>query len=119
MVYGASVVGMRPSELRVARAIAHAAIYEHTRGRSVGLDFGLEADGADPAFRAKVDVILHWKAALMDRWAPRARMLRAMLRAMADAACASCPFASVFGPCLGGRGGGLTLWLEVRLGSRP
>ena len=45
MVYGSSVVVMRPSELRIGRAIAHAAIYEHTHGRSVDLDFSLEADG--------------------------------------------------------------------------
>ena len=51
MVYGSSVVGMRPTELRIARAIAHAAIYEHTHGRSVDLDFAYEADGADAAFR--------------------------------------------------------------------
>ncbi len=52
IVYGSSVVGMRPCELKIARAIAHGAIYEHTHGRSVDLDFALETDGADPAFRA-------------------------------------------------------------------
>ena len=95
IVYGASVIGMRPSELRIARAIAHAALYEHTIGRSVDLDLLLEKNAADPAFRATVDVVLHWKAALVEGWAPRARLLRTMLRAIDNAALADCPFTVV------------------------
>ena len=93
MVYGSSVIGMRPSELKIARAIAHAALHEHTFGRSVDLDMMIENDGADPAFRATIDVVLHWKAALLELWAPRARLLRTMLRAIVNAAAATCPFA--------------------------
>ncbi len=58
----------------------------------------LEADAADPAFRATVDLILHWKAAVMDRWAPRGRMLRTKIRAIADARAMACPVSSVYGP---------------------
>ncbi len=42
MVYGSSAVGMRPSELKIVRAIAHAALCEHTVGRSVDLDLMIE-----------------------------------------------------------------------------
>ncbi len=42
--------------------------------------------------------ILAWKAALMDTWMPRAWMLRAMLRALAEAGKADKPFDHVYGP---------------------
>jgi hypothetical protein len=87
-----------PAQPAAESSAHHAALHEHTGGRSVDLDMMLENQGADPAYRATVDVVLHWKAALVDLWATRARLLRTMVRAIHNAAAAPCPFTVVMGP---------------------
>ena len=98
IVYGSNVTGMRPPELRTARGVVHAVLYEHAFGRSVDIDLSLEALGVDPAYRGTVDCILMWKAALMDQWLPRSWMFRTMVTAIKDGKQAKQPFDAVFGP---------------------